>query len=83
MTRNTLSLKAKKNIDSNQVDEVVKNDSEKDPRKRFLNGVAINPYQNIRLESGSEQFTARAIDLIAPIGITVDQRGPNPMVVPE
>lgn len=73
MTRNTLSLKVKKNIDSKQVDEVVKDDSDKDPRTRFLNGVAINPFQNIRLESGSEQFTARAIDLIAPIGM--GQRG--------
>lgn len=73
MTRNTLSLKVKKNIDSKQVDEVVKNDSDKDPRTRFLDGVAINPFQNIRLESGSEQFTARAIDLIAPIGM--GQRG--------
>ncbi len=73
MTRNTLSLKVKKNIDTKQVDEVVNADSEKDPRTRFLNGVAINPFQNIRLESGSEQFTARAIDLIAPIGM--GQRG--------
>jgi len=73
MTRNTLSLKVKKNIDSKQVDEVVKNDSDKDPRTRFLDGVAINPFQNIRLELGSEQFSARAIDLIAPIGM--GQRG--------
>ena len=73
MTRNTLSLKVKKNIETKQVDEVVKNDSDKDPRTRFLNGVAINPFQNIRLETGSEQFSARAIDLIAPIGM--GQRG--------
>jgi len=53
---------------------VVKDGSdEKDPQKRFLNGVAINPSPCIHLESGSQQLTIRAIDLIAPVGM--GQRG--------
>jgi len=77
MTRKILSLKVKKNKDSKQVDDVVKGGSQDeihdDPKKRFLNGVAINPSQCIRLELGSQQLTTRAIDLIAPIGM--GQRG--------
>jgi transcription termination factor Rho len=73
MTRKILSLKVKKNIDSKQVDEEVKEESHDDPQKRFLNGVAINPTQCIRLELGSEEFTTRAMDLITPIGM--GQRG--------
>ena len=52
---------------------MVKDEFPDDPQKSFLNGVAINPYQCIRLELGSEQLTARAIDLVAPIGM--GQRG--------
>jgi transcription termination factor Rho len=83
MTKKTLSLKVKRNKDSKQVDEVVKDDShndpqkndpqKNDPQKRFLNGVAINPFQCIRLELGSQQLTTRAIDLFTPIGM--GQRG--------
>tara|TARA_R110001592_G_scaffold135779_2_gene352246 strand:- start:1697 stop:2674 length:978 start_codon:yes stop_codon:yes gene_type:complete len=73
MTRKILRLNAKKNIDSNQVDEVVKDASHGGPQTSFLNGVAINPYQAISLELGSQQLTARAIDLISPIGM--GQRG--------
>lgn len=73
MTKKTLSLKVKRNIDSKQGDEVVKTVSHDDPQKRFLNGVAINPSPCIRLESGSQQPTTRAMDLITPIGM--GQRG--------
>lgn len=73
MTRKILSLKGIRKTESKQVEEVVKDPSIDDPQKRFLNGVAINPTQSIRLELGSEQFTARAMDLITPIGM--GQRG--------
>ena len=73
MTRKTLSLKVKRNKDSKQVDEVVKDASHGDPEKRFLNGIAINPSQCIRLESGSQELTARAMDLLTPVGM--GQRG--------
>ena len=73
MTRKILSLKAKRNKDSGQADEVVKDVSHVDPKKRFLNGVAINPSQCIRLESGSSQLTTRAMDLFTPVGL--GQRG--------
>jgi transcription termination factor Rho len=73
MTKKTLSLKAKRTKSSKQVDDVVKDNSHDDPQKRFLNGIAINPSQCIRLELGSQQLTARAIDLVAPIGM--GQRG--------
>ena len=56
-----------------QVDEQVKEVSHDDTQTRFLNGVAINPTQCIRLELGSEEFTTRAMDLITPIGM--GQRG--------
>jgi transcription termination factor Rho len=71
MTRKTLSLKVKRNKDPeqiDQVDKVPKTLSRDDPQKRFLNGVAINPHQSINLESGSEQLTMRAMDLVTPIG---------------
>lgn len=68
MTRKTLSLKLKKHKDSEQIDKEVKDVSYVDPQKRFANGVAINPYQRIELELGSEQHTMRAMDLITPIG---------------
>ena len=68
MTRNTLSLKVKRNKGSKQVSKVVKDVAQSDPQKRFLNGIAINPSQCIRLELGSQQLTTRAIDLVTPIG---------------
>jgi transcription termination factor Rho len=68
MTRKTLSLKVKKNKDPEQADKVPKAVSHGDPQKRFLNGVAINPHQSIKLESGSEELTMRAMDLVTPIG---------------
>jgi transcription termination factor Rho len=73
MSRKILSLKGKKNQDTQQVDGEKKDSSHSDPKKSFLNGVAINPFERINLESGSEELTARAIDLIAPIGM--GQRG--------
>ena len=73
MTKNTLSLKVKRNKDSKQVSEVVKDVPHSDPQKRFLNGIAINPSQCIRLELGSQQLTTRAMDLVTPIGM--GQRG--------
>ena len=74
MTKKTLRLKVKRNKDPKPADDVVKDGSdEKDPQKRFLNGVAINPSPCIQLESGSQQLTIRAIDLIAPVGM--GQRG--------
>jgi transcription termination factor Rho len=75
MTRKTLHLKVKRNKDPKPVptDEPIENAFEGDPKKRFLNGVAINPSQCIRLELGSQQLTARALDLITPIGL--GQRG--------
>jgi transcription termination factor Rho len=73
MARKILSLKVKRNKDSKPVDEVIKDTSDNDPKKRFLNGIAINPCQCIRLELGSQELTARAIDLISPIGM--GQRG--------
>ncbi|MFT5767943.1 MAG: transcription termination factor Rho, partial [Halioglobus sp.] len=56
-----------------QVEDVVRDVSQDDPKKRFLNGIAINPSQCIRLELGSAQLTTRAMDLITPIGM--GQRG--------
>ena len=73
MTKNTLSLKVKRNKDSKQVSEVVKDVPHSDPQKRFLNGIAINPSKCIRLELGSQQLTTRAMDLVTPIGM--GQRG--------
>ena len=76
MTRKILKLKVKATKVPKPVDEeikVAKVVSEEDPQKRFLNGVAINPYQCIRLELGSEQLSARAMDLFTPIGM--GQRG--------
>ena len=73
MMRKTLSLNVKKNKEAKQVDGVAKDVSNDDQQKRFLNGVAIHPSPCIRLELGSQQLTARAIDLITPIGM--GQRG--------
>jgi len=73
MTRKTLSFKVKRNKDSKSADEVVNDVDHSDPLKRFMNGVAVNPSQHIRFESGSQEFTARAMDMITPIGM--GQRG--------
>lgn len=73
MTKKKLSLTIKRNQDVKPVDEVTKDHSNISPEKRFLNGIAINPYQCIRLELGSQQLTTRAMDLITPIGM--GQRG--------
>jgi len=68
MPRKTLSLTVKRKKEVKQVAEVVKEAPHGDPRKRFLNGVAINPSQCIRLEAGSSEPTMRAIDLVTPVG---------------
>jgi transcription termination factor Rho len=68
MTRKILSLKLNKKKDIKQVDAVVEDVPHSDPLKRFLNGVAVNPSQCIRLEVGSQEPTMRAMDLISPIG---------------
>jgi len=73
MIKKTLSLKVKRNKDAKPVDDLVKDVSEEDPLKRFMNGVAVNPSECIRLELGSQELTARAMDLISPIGM--GQRG--------
>lgn len=73
MTKKTLSLKVKRNIAPKESNKVVKDVSHDDPQKRFLNSIAINPSECIRLELGSDQFTTRAMDLITPIGM--GQRG--------
>ena len=73
MTNKTLRLKVKRNKDSTPADEVLQEASHDGPQKSFLHGVAVNPSQCIRLELGSQQLTARAIDLVAPIGM--GQRG--------
>ena len=52
---------------------MVKDDSHGDPQNRFLNGIAINPTELLRLELGSQKLTARAMDLLTPIGM--GQRG--------
>jgi len=72
MKRKTLSLKVKRDVTPKQMSGV-KQPLDTDPLKRFLNGIAINPTQPIRLELGSELATSRAIDLITPIGM--GQRG--------
>ena len=77
MTRKTLGLTRKRNKDAKpvaeEVEAMVEVEGEADPQKRFLNAVAINPTPGIRLESGSEELTVRAMDLITPIGM--GQRG--------
>jgi transcription termination factor Rho len=73
MAKKTLSLKVKRNIVPKESKRVIKDVPDEDPQKRFLNGVAINPSECIRLELGSDQLTTRAMDLITPIGM--GQRG--------
>lgn len=70
--KKTLSLKVKRTKETKQ-DDAIKEVLDADPKKRFLNGTAINPYQCLHLELGSKQLTARAIDLLTPIGM--GQRG--------
>ena len=72
MAREILSLKVKRKKVAEPAKEVIKAACD-DPQKRFLNGTAINPYQCIRLELGSQQLTTRAMDLFSPIGM--GQRG--------
>lgn len=73
MTNKTLSLKVKKNKDTKPLAETAQDAFSNDPQKRFLNGVAVHPSPCIHLESGSQELTTRAIDLITPIGM--GQRG--------
>ncbi|MCJ8321943.1 MAG: transcription termination factor Rho [Colwellia sp.] len=73
MTRKVLSLNVKRKKVAKQLDEVVKSVPKVEPQKCFLNGVAIHPYQCIRLELGSQQLSTRAMDLFTPIGM--GQRG--------
>ena len=73
MVKKTLTLSTKRNKDSKPADKTAENVSQSDPQKRFLMGVAINPFECICLESGSQQLTTRAMDLITPIGM--GQRG--------
>jgi transcription termination factor Rho len=73
MTRKILSLNLKKKKDSQQADGEAKDAPHDDPQKRFLNGVAVNPSQCIRMELGSQELSMRAMDLITPIGM--GQRG--------
>lgn len=72
MTRKILSIKGKRSKDLNpepKVEDLYPND----PQKRFLNGVAVHPSPCIRLASGSDELSMRAMDLITPIGM--GQRG--------
>lgn len=75
MTRKILSLNIKRK--PKKIENVVKKETkhilQDDPQKRFLNGVAINPTQQIKFELGSSECTVRAMDLITPIGM--GQRG--------
>ncbi|WP_158971803.1 transcription termination factor Rho [Paraglaciecola sp. L3A3] len=73
MTRKILSLKVKRNKAPAPVNEVLKPIVNLNPQQAFLKGVAIHPAPHISLEEGSEQFSMRAMDLIAPIGL--GQRG--------
>ncbi|WP_279537140.1 transcription termination factor Rho [Pseudomaricurvus hydrocarbonicus] len=66
-------MKTKKPKDVKPADEVAEGLFPGDPKKRFLNGVAIHPTPCIRLESGSQHLSMRAMDLITPIGM--GQRG--------
>lgn len=66
-------MNLKKRIEPKQAPKTFKNVPLDDPQKRFLNGIAINPSQCIRLELGSQQLSMRAMDLITPIGM--GQRG--------
>mgnify|MGYP003630787366 FL=1 len=69
MTKKTLSLKVK----TKRVAKAIKETPQDNPEAGFSNGIAINPTEFVRLELGSKQLTARAMDLISPIGL--GQRG--------
>lgn len=75
MTRKILSLKGKRtaNVEPANTEAVAEDLYPKDPQKRFLNGVAVHPSPCIRLASGSQHLSMRAMDLITPIGM--GQRG--------
>ena len=73
MTRKILSLKTKRNKDTKPVVDETRDECQGDPEKRFMNGVAIHPAPQICLESGSQELSIRAMDLITPIGM--GQRG--------
>ncbi|MBL4814055.1 MAG: transcription termination factor Rho [Shewanella sp.] len=73
MTRKILTLNVKRKKVTKQVEQVAKVVPHVDPQERFINGVAINPHQCIRLELGSEELSTRAMDLFTPIGM--GQRG--------
>jgi len=77
MTRKVLSLKTKRNSVPKDAEkhgeQPLKDDQGADPLKRFENGVAIHPAPGISLELGSGTHTARAMDLLTPIGF--GQRG--------
>jgi transcription termination factor Rho len=73
MIKKTLSLKVKRKKETKQEDNLVEDLSHIDPQKRFIDGIAINPNECIRLALGSEEYTARAMDLFTPVGM--GQRG--------
>lgn len=73
MTKKTLSLKVKRTKDPKPLINAAKGVPHGDPKMRFSNGIAVNPYQRICLEKGAQHFTTRAIDLVTPIGM--GQRG--------
>lgn len=73
MTRKTLSLKTKRKSPQEEPGKPLGNDASMDPLKRFESGVAIHPAPGISLELGSNTHTARAMDLLTPIGM--GQRG--------
>ncbi|HAV13391.1 MAG TPA: transcription termination factor Rho [Opitutae bacterium] len=73
MTKKTLSLKVKRTKDPKPLINAAKDVPHGDPKMRFSNGIAVNPYQRICLEKGAQHFTTRAIDLVTPIGM--GQRG--------
>lgn len=54
MTKKILSLKGIRKKEPIQIEKESTDTSIDDPQKRFLNGVAINPTQYIRLELGSD-----------------------------
>ena len=67
MTKKTLSLKVKrkqaKPLENAATLRQGDDEPSGDPKKRFFNGIAINPSPRIRLEMGSQQLTTRVIDL--------------------
>lgn len=69
MARKILSLKVKRKKESLPVTPPSPAATVTDPITRFQKGVAIHPSPCLRLESGSNSHTARAIDLLAPIGM--------------